>query len=97
MQNSNQVPILYQVSADIETVHRADNGQTNNDKSKPVMTAYKVITNDAPYWGSGYRIEHTLLLELGRPTLVKSMEDFDQGLLPESKDIYSGQRAQLST
>ncbi|PQQ01846.1 hypothetical protein Pyn_26861 [Prunus yedoensis var. nudiflora] len=33
--------------------------------------------------------------ELGRPTLVKSMEDFDQGLLPESKDIYSGQRAQL--
>ncbi|KAI5322216.1 PREDICTED: phosphatidylinositol transfer [Prunus dulcis] len=107
------------------------------DKSKPVMTAYKLVTIDAPYWGFGYRIENALLLgeralfleshrncfawidewfgltveqireleqqsdslkeELGRPTLVKSVEDFDQRLLPESEDIYSGQRAQLST
>ncbi|ONI00539.1 hypothetical protein PRUPE_6G093600 [Prunus persica] len=32
------------------------------DKSKPVMTAYKLVTIDAPYWGFGYRIENALLL-----------------------------------
>lgn len=36
--------------------------QNFQDKSKPVMTAYKVVTIDALYWGSGYRIEHALLL-----------------------------------
>ncbi|CAN6692502.1 unnamed protein product [Malus baccata var. baccata] len=131
------------------------------DKSDPVMTAYKLVTIDAPYWGFGNKLEQALLLgeralfleshrncfswidewfgmtveqiheserhrnseyksmltdfqtndtssvlndcysmlqtqELGRPTLVKSLEDFDQRLLPESEEIYSGQRAQLS-
>lgn len=36
--------------------------QNFQDKSKPVMTAYKLVTIDAPYWGFGYRIEHALLL-----------------------------------
>ncbi|TQD90893.1 hypothetical protein C1H46_023572 [Malus baccata] len=131
------------------------------DKSDPVMTAYKLVTIDAPYWGFGNKLEQALLLgeralfleshrncfswidewfgmtveriheserhrnseyksmltyfqindtssvlndcysmlqtqELGRPILVKSLEDFDQRLLPESEEIYSGQRAQLS-
>ncbi|XP_050113069.1 uncharacterized protein LOC126591435 [Malus sylvestris] len=106
------------------------------DKSDPVMTAYKLVTIDAPYWGFGNKLEQALLLgeralfleshrncfswidewfgmtveqiheserhrnsetqELGRPILVKSLEDFDQRLLPESEEIYSGQRTQLS-
>lgn len=36
--------------------------QNFQDKSKPVMTAYKLVTIDAPYWGFGYRIENALLL-----------------------------------
>ncbi|XP_062015834.1 uncharacterized protein LOC133732322 [Rosa rugosa] len=109
------------------------------DTSSPVMTAYKLVTIDAPYWGFGYKLEQALLLgeralfleshrncfawidewfgmtmqqlreldqqsdslaELqkhGRPTLVKSMDDFGQRLSPESEDIYLGQRSQLST
>ncbi|RXI04520.1 hypothetical protein DVH24_038794 [Malus domestica] len=107
------------------------------DTSDPVMTAYKLVTIDAPYWGFGNKLERALLLgeralfleshrncfswidewsgmtveqirererhrnseiqELGRPTLVKSREDIDQRLLPESEEIYSGQRPQLST
>ncbi|CAM6091152.1 unnamed protein product [Calypogeia fissa] len=31
------------------------------ETSKPVMTAYKVVTVDAPYWGFGYRLEQLLL------------------------------------
>ncbi|KAL6276022.1 hypothetical protein ACE6H2_019623 [Prunus campanulata] len=192
-QDAKQCPYFTKFQLTIETVHRADNGQSDNvhglskgqlatrdveivdiassardywsyvvsssntdlskftsaktgrgplldgwqDKLKPVMTAYKLVTIDAPYWGFGYRIEHALLLgeralfleshrncfawidewfgltmeqireleqqsdslkeELGRPTLLKSVEDFDQRLLPESEEIYSGQRVQLST
>lgn len=31
------------------------------DECKPVMTAYKLVTVDAPYWGFGSRIEQALL------------------------------------
>ncbi|KAL9675917.1 hypothetical protein QQ045_004125 [Rhodiola kirilowii] len=31
------------------------------EKCNPVMTAYKVVTIDAPYWGFGYRLEQALL------------------------------------
>ncbi|KAM7279086.1 hypothetical protein ACFE04_006220 [Oxalis oulophora] len=31
------------------------------DKCRPVMTAYKLVTIDAPYWGFGYRLEQALL------------------------------------
>ncbi|WCJ41094.1 Phosphatidylinositol transfer protein 1 [Euphorbia peplus] len=31
------------------------------DKCKPVMTAYKLVTVDAPYWGFGYRLEQALI------------------------------------
>jgi hypothetical protein len=27
----------------------------------PVMTAYKLVTVDAPYWGFGYRLEQAAL------------------------------------
>lgn len=30
-------------------------------KCNPVMTAYKLITVDAPYWGFGYRLEQAML------------------------------------
>ena len=29
--------------------------------SEPVMTAYKLVTVDVPYWGFGYRLEQALL------------------------------------
>ncbi|XP_068338508.1 uncharacterized protein [Pyrus communis] len=130
-------PYFTKFQLTVETVHRADKGHSDNDKSDPVMTAYKLVTIDAPYWGFGNKLEQALLLgeralfleshrncfswidewfgmtveqireserhrnsetqELGRPPLVKSLEDFDQRLLPESEEIYSGQRAQLST
>ncbi|KAM6578794.1 hypothetical protein CsatB_030631 [Cannabis sativa] len=31
------------------------------NKSNPVMTAYKLVTVDVPYWGFGYRLEQALL------------------------------------
>ncbi|XP_024026364.1 phosphatidylinositol transfer protein 2 [Morus notabilis] len=31
------------------------------DTCDPVMTAYKLVTIDAPYWGFGYRLEQALL------------------------------------
>ncbi|OVA09916.1 Phosphatidylinositol transfer protein [Macleaya cordata] len=31
------------------------------DRCSPVMTAYKLVTVDAPYWGFGYRLEQALL------------------------------------
>ncbi|KDP44117.1 hypothetical protein JCGZ_05584 [Jatropha curcas] len=31
------------------------------DRCNPVMTAYKLVTVDAPYWGFGYRLEQALL------------------------------------
>ncbi|XP_026427604.1 phosphatidylinositol transfer protein 1-like [Papaver somniferum] len=31
------------------------------DLCEPVMTAYKLVTIDAPYWGFGYRLEQALL------------------------------------
>ncbi|RZC76503.1 hypothetical protein C5167_000569 [Papaver somniferum] len=31
------------------------------DLCEPVMTAYKLVTVDAPYWGFGYRLEQALL------------------------------------
>lgn len=31
------------------------------DRCSPVMTAYKLVTIDAPYWGFGYRVEQALL------------------------------------
>ncbi|KAK4764676.1 hypothetical protein SAY86_025766 [Trapa natans] len=31
------------------------------DKCSPVMTAYKLVTVDAPYWGFGYRLEQAML------------------------------------
>ncbi|KAB2012812.1 hypothetical protein ES319_D09G116100v1 [Gossypium barbadense] len=31
------------------------------DNYRPVMTAYKLVTIDAPYWGFGYRLEQALL------------------------------------
>ncbi|KHG00512.1 Phosphatidylinositol transfer 2 [Gossypium arboreum] len=31
------------------------------DNCRPVMTAYKLVTIDAPYWGFGYRLEQALL------------------------------------
>lgn len=31
------------------------------DRCDPVMTAYKLVTVDAPYWGFGYRMEQALL------------------------------------
>lgn len=31
------------------------------DSCDPVMTAYKLVTIDAPYWGFGYRLEQALL------------------------------------
>lgn len=31
------------------------------DRCDPVMTAYKLVTVDAPYWGFGYRLEQALL------------------------------------
>ncbi|KAK9127257.1 hypothetical protein Syun_016054 [Stephania yunnanensis] len=31
------------------------------DSCNPVMTAYKLVTLDAPYWGFGYRLEQALL------------------------------------
>ncbi|CAI9105188.1 OLC1v1004055C1 [Oldenlandia corymbosa var. corymbosa] len=31
------------------------------DKCNPVMTAYKLVTVDVPYWGFGSRLEQTLL------------------------------------
>lgn len=31
------------------------------DRCHPVMTAYKLVTVDAPYWGFGYRLEQALL------------------------------------
>lgn len=30
-------------------------------KCNPVMTAYKLVTVDAPYWGFGYRLEQAML------------------------------------
>ncbi|XP_050367963.1 uncharacterized protein LOC126786240 [Argentina anserina] len=32
------------------------------DMASPVMTAYKLVTIDAPYWGFGYKLEQALLL-----------------------------------
>lgn len=32
------------------------------DMSDPVMTAYKLVTIDAPYWGFGNKLERALLL-----------------------------------
>ncbi|KAK9940226.1 hypothetical protein M0R45_016896 [Rubus argutus] len=188
-----QCPYFTKFQLTIETVHRADNGQSENvhglskeilavrdveivdiassardywsyvvgsnntdfsnfksgktgrgpllegwqDRSNPVLTAYKLVTIDAPYWGFGNKLEQALLLgeralfleshrncfawidewfgmtmqqlreldlqsdslneKLGRPALVKSMEDFGKRLAPESEDIYLGQRSQLST
>ncbi|KAF6150556.1 hypothetical protein GIB67_030357 [Kingdonia uniflora] len=43
---------------------RADRGPLLDgwqDKCDPVMTAYKLVTIDAPYWGFGYRLEQALL------------------------------------
>ncbi|KAK6926837.1 Phosphatidylinositol transfer protein, partial [Dillenia turbinata] len=34
------------------------------DRCDPVMTAYKLVTIDAPYWGFGYRLEQALLAVL---------------------------------
>ncbi|GLT81850.1 hypothetical protein SLE2022_002800 [Rubroshorea leprosula] len=31
------------------------------DRCNPVMTAYKLVTVDAPYWGFGYRLEQALI------------------------------------
>ncbi|KAG2670322.1 hypothetical protein I3760_14G080500 [Carya illinoinensis] len=31
------------------------------DRCDPVMTAYKLVTIDAPYWGFGYRLEQALI------------------------------------
>uniref|UniRef100_A0A2P2Q3S3 Phosphatidylinositol transfer protein N-terminal domain-containing protein n=1 Tax=Rhizophora mucronata TaxID=61149 RepID=A0A2P2Q3S3_RHIMU len=31
------------------------------DRCNPIMTAYKLVTIDAPYWGFGYRLEQALL------------------------------------
>nr|XP_023884045.1 phosphatidylinositol transfer protein 1-like isoform X1 [Quercus suber] len=31
------------------------------DRCDPVMTAYKLVTIDAPYWGFGYRLEQALV------------------------------------
>ncbi|KAJ4725971.1 Phosphatidylinositol transfer protein [Melia azedarach] len=31
------------------------------ERCNPVMTAYKLVTIDAPYWGFGYRLEQALL------------------------------------
>lgn len=31
------------------------------DRCHPVMTAYKLVTVDVPYWGFGYRLEQALL------------------------------------
>lgn len=43
---------------------KADRGPLEpgwQEKVKPVMTAYKVVTVDAPYWGYGYRLEQLIL------------------------------------
>ncbi|GAV62095.1 IP_trans domain-containing protein, partial [Cephalotus follicularis] len=112
-----QCPYFSKFSLRIETVHKADNGQSENahgldkgqlaareveiidiasaasdywsyviessnfdfskfksvrtgrgallegwqDRCNPVMTAYKLVTIDAPYWGFGYRLEQALL------------------------------------
>lgn len=31
------------------------------NRCDPVMTAYKLVTVDAPYWGFGYRLEQALI------------------------------------
>uniref|UniRef100_A0A7N0R8M0 Phosphatidylinositol transfer protein N-terminal domain-containing protein n=1 Tax=Kalanchoe fedtschenkoi TaxID=63787 RepID=A0A7N0R8M0_KALFE len=103
-------PYFTKFSLTIETIHKADNGKSNNqlaarqvelvdiataatdywsyavgsnnvdfsefrsartgrgplfegwqEKCSPVMTAYKLVTVDAPYWGFGYRLELALL------------------------------------
>ncbi|KAF3453084.1 hypothetical protein FNV43_RR03518 [Rhamnella rubrinervis] len=137
------VSVLQQVPLTIETIHRADNGHSENvhglskeqlaarqvetidiassstdywsymigsntvdiskfesvrtgrgplsmgwqDRCHPVMTAYKLVTVDAPYWGFGYRLEQALLAKLGKPALLTSMES-------EEEHVYS-QRSQL--
>ncbi len=32
------------------------------DMCYPVMTAYKLVTVDSPYWGFGYRMEQVALV-----------------------------------
>ncbi|EXB98579.1 Phosphatidylinositol transfer protein 2 [Morus notabilis] len=116
-QDAKQCPYFTKFRLTIETVHKADNGQSENvhglskeqlaarqvefvdiassstdywsymvgsnsvdlsnfkstrtgrgplsegwqDTCDPVMTAYKLVTIDAPYWGFGYRLEQALL------------------------------------
>ncbi|XP_048234012.1 phosphatidylinositol transfer protein 1 isoform X4 [Ricinus communis] len=116
-QDAKQCPYFTKFSLTVETIHRDDNGQSENvhglskeqlasrqveyidiasaatdywsyaigsnsidfskfkslrtgrgplldgwqDRCKPVMTAYKLVTIDAPYWGFGYRLEQALL------------------------------------
>ncbi|KAL0436862.1 UNVERIFIED_CONTAM: Cytoplasmic phosphatidylinositol transfer protein 1 [Sesamum radiatum] len=45
----------------IDTIHKDDNGQSENSQCDPVSTAYKLVTIDAPYWGFGSRLEQALL------------------------------------
>ncbi|XVF19509.1 hypothetical protein REPUB_Repub11eG0116700 [Reevesia pubescens] len=48
------------------------------DKCNPVMTAYKLVTVDAPYWGFGYRLEQALLAKSSKAILPMDAEDCDQ-------------------
>ncbi len=36
-------------------------GSGMQETCDPVMTAYKLVTVDAPYWGFGYRLEQAAL------------------------------------
>jgi hypothetical protein len=36
-------------------------GSGMQETCEPVMTAYKLVTVDAPYWGFGYRLEQAAL------------------------------------
>ncbi|KAI7982428.1 Phosphatidylinositol transfer protein 1 [Camellia lanceoleosa] len=116
-QDANQTPCFNKLTVTIETVHKPDNGRSENvhglckeqlaarevevidiassardcwsyiigtsnvnlskfksektgrgpllqgwqDQHNPVMTAYKLVIIDAPYWGFGNRLEQTLL------------------------------------
>ncbi|KAJ0960093.1 hypothetical protein J5N97_000125 [Dioscorea zingiberensis] len=91
-QDAKQCPYFTKFQLTIETVHRADNGQSENvhglskeilaardveivdiassardywsyvDTSSPVMTAYKLVTIDAIYWGFGYKLEQAFAI-----------------------------------
>ncbi|KAL3638452.1 hypothetical protein CASFOL_017823 [Castilleja foliolosa] len=50
--------------ADLDGIRRMVYSRKQQDQCYPVMTAYKLVTIDVPYWGFGSRLEQALLAAL---------------------------------